>query len=95
MASEATVSPIDPRTVFLFSGQTVEQKVGGREGISPEVLKRVVVAEDIVSAAQLLVQQEPAFRTLGVASLADYEDTARRLRDVAEGSSNEWSILTA
>lgn len=95
MASEATDSAMNPRTVFLFSGQTVEQKVGGREGTSPEVLQRVVVAEDIVSAAQLLAQKEPAFRTLGVASLADYEDTARRLRDVAEGTSNEWSILIA
>lgn len=94
MASEAAESAMDPRTVFLFSGQTVEQKVGGREGISPVVAQRVVVAQDAVEAAKRLAQEEPAFRTLGFASLADYEDIARRLRDVAEGRSSEWSIVT-
>ncbi len=95
MANEATLSEIDPRKVFLVSGQLLEQKVGGREGISPTVTQRVVVADDAVEAVRRLAEAEPMFRPVGHASLADYEDAARRLRAVAEGRSSEWSILTA
>lgn len=95
MASEATMSEIDAGKVFLVSGQMLEQKVGGREGISPMVTQRVVVAEDAAAAVRRLAEAEPAFKPLGHASLADYEVAARRLRAVAEGRSSEWSILTA
>jgi len=89
------MSDINPRRVFLVSGQLIEQKVGGREGISPTVTQRVVIAEDPVEALQRLAEAEPAFRPLGHASLADYEDAAVRLRAVAEGRSSEWSVLVA
>jgi hypothetical protein len=95
MTIEAIEGEIDPRTVFLFSGQSVEQKVGGRDGPSPVVTQRVVVAEDAAVAAQRLAEIEPTFRILGVTSLAEYEDAARRLRAVAEGRSTEWTILAA
>lgn len=91
----SAASEIDPRKVFLVSGQIQEQKVGGREGISPVVTQRVVVAEDAAQAMQRLAEAEPMFKPLGQASLSDYEDAARRLRAVAEGRSKEWSILAA
>ncbi|RWA53158.1 hypothetical protein AU476_15190 [Cupriavidus sp. UYMSc13B] len=90
---EAGKSDINPRRVFLVSGQLVEQKVGGREGISPTVTQRVVIAEDPSKALQRLAEAEPSFRPLGHASLADYEDAAARLRAVTEGRSTEWSVL--
>lgn len=95
MAGEANAVEIDTRKVFLVSGQRVEQKVGGREGISPKVTQRVVIAEDDLEAIQHLAKIEPQFRPVGHATLADYEDTARRLRAVAEGRSSEWSLLVA
>lgn len=91
--NEATVSAINPQKVFLVSGQMLEQKVGGQEGRSPTVVQRVVVAEDAAEAIRKLEDAEPVFRPLGHASLAEYEDAAFRLRAVAEGRSNEWSIL--
>lgn len=95
MATESTMGEIDTGKVFLVSGQMVEQKVGGREGISPVVTQRVVVAEDAAAAVRRLAEAEPTFKPLGQVSLAEYEDAARRLRAVAEGRSSEWSILTA
>ncbi len=95
MASEAMTSDINPRRVFLVQGQLVELKVGGREGISPSVTQRVVIADDPVEALKRLAEAEPMFRPLGSTSLADYEDAASRLRAVAEGRSTEWSILVA
>lgn len=94
-AMTSAVIEIDPRKVFLVSGQMLEQKVGGREGISPVVTQRVVVAEDAAQAMQRLAEAEPMFKPLGQASLSDYEDAARRLRAVAEGRSKDWSILAA
>ena len=94
MAREVTKSAVDPRTVFLFSGQTVEQKVGSREGISSVVTQYVVIAKDAIEAEGLLVKEAPEFRSLGSASLADYEDAVIRLRAVAEGRSTEWPMLT-
>ena len=93
MTIEVTNDSIDPGTVFLFSGQAVVQKVGDREGARPEVTQRVVVAEDAVVAAQRLAKHDPSFRILGYATLADYEETARRLRAVVEGNSTDWTIL--
>lgn len=95
MASEAMTSDIDPRRVFLISGQLLEQKVGGREGISPTVTQRVVIAGDPVEALRRLAEAEPMFKPLGHASLAEYEDAAARLRAVVEGSNSEWSVLVA
>ncbi|WP_157896885.1 hypothetical protein [Acidovorax carolinensis] len=89
------MSMVNPEKVFLVSGQMQEQKAGGRQGLSPQVIQRVVVAQDPVEALRMLGEAEPLFRPLGHASLADYEDTAKRLRAAAEGHSSEWSILTA
>lgn len=91
----AETTPIDPRRVFLVSGQIAEQKVGRREGVGSTVHQRVVVADDAVAAYQCLALAEPAFKPVGLASLADYEDSAKRLRAVAEGRSEEWTVLGA
>lgn len=93
--SSAMQTPIDPTRVFLISGQIAEQKVGRREGVGSTVVQRVVVADDAVGAYQCLASTEPAFKPIGLASLADYEDSARRLRAVAEGRSEEWVLLGA
>lgn len=92
---KATVSEINPQKVFLVSGQMLEPKVGGQQGSNPSVVQRIVMAEDAAEALRTLGEAEPLFRPLGHASLAEYEDAAFRLRAVAEGRSNEWSILVA
>lgn len=92
MAMKATM--IDPQKVFLLSGQMIDQKVGGRAGVSPVVQAHVVVADDLALAIQSLSETEPRFQVLGGASLYDYEESARRLRDVVEGRSTEWPVLT-
>lgn len=91
----AMKTPIDPSRVFLVSGQIAEQKVGRRDGLGPTVHQRVVFADDAVAAYQRLATAEPAFKPIGLATLADYEDSAARLRAVAEGRSQEWALLEA
>lgn len=95
VTGDAMPIEIDPRKVFLVAGQEAEQKVGGREGISPVVTQHVVIAEDPLTALQALAESVPTFNPLGHVSLADYEAAAARLRAVAEGRSSEWPILVA
>lgn len=88
-------SALDPRTVYLVSGRVVERKVGGRVGLSSSLSQRVVFAQDVLAARALLAELEPAFQPIGLATLFDYEDAARRLRAVAEGRSDEWKSVGA
>lgn len=84
----------NPEHVFLVSGQVPEQKIGGQQGLSPVIVQRVVLAPDPAEAIRILATAEPSFRPLGHASLAHYEDTAQRLRAVANGQSSEWSVVS-
>jgi hypothetical protein len=90
-----TETIIDPNRVFLVSGQMVERKVGGREGVGAAVVQRVVHADDAAAAYRALAEQDPAFQPLGVASLFDYEDAARRVRACIDGQSDEWPLVEA
>lgn len=94
MTSDATTD-IDPRRVFLVSGQFRQQKVGGRGGVSADITQRVVFADDSAEAYKRLAEALPSFQPVGLASLFDYEDAARRLRAVVAGQSQEWDTIGA
>jgi hypothetical protein len=94
VTSEANLD-IDPRRVFLVSGQFRQQKVGGRGGVAPDITQRVVFAEDSAEAYRRLADALPSFQPVGLASLFDYEDAARRLRAVVAGQSQEWDTICA
>lgn len=85
----------DPNRVFLVSGQLAERKVGGRDGRAPEVLQRVVVADDADGAYKALAAQEPGFVPLGLASLANYDEAAANLRAALAGEKTDWPLYHA
>lgn len=87
-----TNSDFDPKTVFLISGQEAVNKVGNRRGSSPSITQRVVIAGDAGQAMRKLSQKEPEFKSLGVASLEDYETTAQRIRAALSGANTEWTV---
>ena len=83
---------VDPTTVFLISGQELEDKVGGRRGPSSTTTQRVVIAPDASEAMRKLAELEPDFKRLGIASLSDYEAAVKSLRAVVRGTSTEWVL---
>jgi hypothetical protein len=87
--------PLDPRRVFLASGQVLERKIGGRDAPGPIIVQRVVHADNAEDAYRRLEAAEPAFQALGMVSLDEYEETVRRLRAVVQGISIEWPVIGA
>ncbi|WP_304350877.1 hypothetical protein [Comamonas testosteroni] len=88
-----TLNPtIDATKVFLISGQEAVVKVGDRRGVSPAATQRVVIAADAEAAMRKLAEKEPGFKSLGIASLFDYESTVQRLHAVISGESTEWVL---
>lgn len=83
---------IDAAKVFLISGQESVAKVGDRRGVSPAATQRVVIADDAEAALLKLADIEPGFKSLGIASLKDYESTVQRLHAVISGDSTEWVL---
>lgn len=75
--------------IFLFSGQV--QKEDGSS--VPE--QRVVVAKSDELAIKAINESDPMFRTVGYATLADYEKCVSDLRAVATGSTKKWKLVIA
>lgn len=88
------IMAIKKNQVFLISGQ---MKLASDESarLAPEVVQRVVLAEDSQAAYGHLVATEPDFTPLGHASLQDYESAVAKLRATLKGEATGWSLLVA
>lgn len=81
--------------VYLVQGQLVSAAStrGGAPG--PTIEQCVVVAVNDQDLYQCLATSKPDFRPLGFATLADYEDTAKKLRACLSREDRSWEIVLA
>lgn len=84
---------IDPRNLFLFSGQNLTHKVGGKVGSQAAVQQLAVVADDERAAYAKLAELAPHFRPLGCASLAEYQSVVERLLRASRGEESDIRLL--
>lgn len=87
---------VNPKHIFLVSGQRLVTGEEGGEKLSPDVEQCVVMAKDDQDAYKTLESLEPKFLPLGFATLDDYESTAAKLRAVLDGDVNTgWKLVVS
>lgn len=79
--------------VYLVQGQRVAAGGKGGDGAIEQV---VVLAPSQEAMLEAIEAAEPGFRAVGWATLADYEDTAARLRETLKGKGEgAWRVVAA
>ncbi len=84
---------VDAKHVFLVSGQRLVRGAGTDATLTPGIDQHVVIAPNLQEACALLAAQYPDFRTLGSATLDDYEQAVSKIKATLKGKDTGWGLI--
>lgn len=81
--------------VYLVQGQYRSAAQEHAPDLNPTIEQCVVLATNDQDLYTCLAVSKPDFRPLGVATLADYENTAKKLRACVNSDDPAWEVILA
>ena len=89
------MAAVSAEQVYLAQGQLIPGAPIPGAALSPTIEQCVGVAVNDHDLYQCLANTKPGFRPLGFATLADYEDTAKKIRACLKSDSPSWEVVLA